>query len=89
MTIKYTMRYVDEGVAHHVKLWDTNAEYVLDINAEHFGALPEWTQRAVTVAKIGGVLELVAFPPPHSILWAKLDGNYDVVEFGYGEDDED
>lgn len=89
MTIKYTMRYADEGQLHRVKLWDTSAAHVLDIEAEYFGSLPEWAQRAVTVAKIGGALELVAFPPPRAILWATLDGNYDVVEFGYGADDED
>lgn len=89
MTIKYTMRYADECGAHHVKLWDTKADHIRDFSVDHFGALPEWAQRAVTVAKIGGALELVAFPPPRAILWAKLDDNFDVVYFGYGEDDED
>ena len=43
--------------------------------------LPEWIQRIVTVAKVGGRMAPCKYSPPDYILWFVVDNGYNFLRF--------
>lgn len=85
----YTMRYtLLANHNHQVQVWGGDQQGAVQIYKP--GEEPDWLRRALDVSKIAGAYATNFTPPPHALCWARLDEDYNLIDFNMnGDEDED
>lgn len=72
-------RYEQNGHSHMLRSWKDGRETAVSWHSA--SVMPGWLTRILDIAKVGGHLTPVKFPPPSAILWFYTDDNNSLVSF--------
>lgn len=72
-------RYEQNGHSHMLRSWKDGRETARSWHS--VAAMPGWITRILDIAKVGGHLTPVKFPPPSAILWFYTDDDNNLVSF--------
>lgn len=71
-------RYEECAGEYHLKCWCDGVETVW---RGDFSVRPEWLERIVTAATVGGHLKRINQPPPDAIVWFTTDIDNNLLTF--------
>jgi hypothetical protein len=71
-------RYEERDTAYSLKCWHDGAETIIrgDLDTR-----PEWLERIITAATVGGHLKRMFDPPPDAIVWFTTDLDNNLLTF--------
>jgi len=75
----YVIRYAESGDTWKMQQWNEDLELYMEDGLSHHR--PEWLQRIVDIAKVGGNIQHVESGPPHVIMWVETDSAYNIIRF--------
>jgi hypothetical protein len=71
-------RYEERYDVYHLKCWHHGTETSL---RGYVDTRPEWLERILTTAAVGGHLKRVQQPPPDAIVWFTTDLDNNLITF--------
>jgi hypothetical protein len=77
----YEMRYEERNGNYRLDSWPI-ADITETVKAHGpIADRPEWLVTIINIAKIGGKLSLVPYPPPDAIVWFTVDAQLSLLDF--------
>lgn len=77
----YELRYEERDDYFKVDGWPIGDIEAIPSERGPLSERPEWLERIITLAKIGGHCHAIKYPPPNVIVWFIIDKDRNIVEF--------